>query len=66
MVNLNEMVTGIEQELGKSAIKKSANATWRCRKTNKYTKKQKPHQLFTQNKIPKWHKNFCGMVLRNR
>ena len=28
VVNLNEMVTGIEQELGKSAIKKSANAAW--------------------------------------
>lgn len=67
VVNLNEMVTGIEQELGKSAIKRNLPMQpGDVENQRRYTKSEKSYQLFTQNKIPKWHKNFCGMVFEKQ
>jgi hypothetical protein len=31
-------------------------------KTNADIEKAKNHQLSAKNQLPKWHKNFCGMV----
>jgi hypothetical protein len=60
------MLSGIEKELGKLPLKKSANATGDVQKPMPISKSPKSHQLSAKDQLPKWHKNFCGMVFEKQ
>jgi UDP-glucuronate 4-epimerase len=66
VITLNEMLSGIEKELGKSCQKKSANATGRCTKNQcRYKKAKNLINYLPKTNYQNGIKIFVEWFLRN-